>query len=994
MFSSANQPHFTLTLEGADFQVLAFEGREALNTPFAFELELVSEKASLDLEGLLHKLAFLQLSPSGTGIHGLVYSIAQGEAGKRLTRYRISLRPKLAYLAHRINQRIFQQMTVPQIITQVLEEHGILASDHQFHLSTEYPERVYCVQYDESDLQFIQRLCEEEGIHYHFQHSSSAHTLVFGDDQTVFPKLAPVAYQQDNGLVADTPVIKRFELRLTTRTSRTTRRDYDFTKPRIELESDAKSEAQPDLEDYDYPGRFTDRQRGKHLANRALERHRSDYRLAEGRSDQPLLVSGHFLSLTEHTNAAWNDLWLLTEIFHEGKQPQVLEESVTSDTTDLKDDFHQGYRNRFTATPWDVPYRPPLDHPKPQVLGTQRAVVTGPEGEEIFCDQYGRVKVQFFWDREGEHDDKTSCWMRVASNWASQNFGSINLPRIGMEVLISFLEGDPDQPLLTGCLYHGVNLPPYKLPDFKTLATVKSKEYKGSRANELRIDDTTSEISIALRSDHGASAINLGYLTHPRPSGGKPRGEGFELRTDRHGAVRAAAGLLITTEPRPNESKHHKDLPETAERLATASEQQDGLGAQAREVQAQETGDQDDVAKALHAQHQGILGSGPANMSANEFPEFTEPHLVLASPAGIALSTPRSSHIATGEHLALSSTGHTSLSIGKRLLASASQGMRLFVQNLGWRLVAVSGDIDVKALKDSINLLAKLNITANADRITITAKTELVIQGGGSATTYNAGGITHATPGPYTAHAANFAYTGAKSLAGVFPEPPKPGQGTLELFNQYAGLQGIKGGDFEVIDALGKSLKGSLDAKGFATVSGAAPGPAQVKFGPDPADTWSDGSYIGKPEWPAEQPESDSAPSSIEAMVASVLPSEGKAAELLDSGKALAKGGMEMASNGMAAVQKGMGVVQSAQGAVQTAQQAKSALQAGASGLPQLANLAGTVVPSAASVLGNASKLAQLPTLPSMPKLPSLPPLTPPSIPLKTPDLLAGEMLS
>ncbi|GFM80421.1 hypothetical protein PSCICN_11130 [Pseudomonas cichorii] len=994
MFSSANQPHFTLTLEGADFQVLAFEGREALNTPFAFELELVSEKASLDLEGLLHKLAFLQLSPSGTGIHGLVYSIAQGEAGKRLTRYRISLRPKLAYLEHRINQRIFQQMTVPQIITQVLEEHGILASDHQFHLSTEYPERVYCVQYDESDLQFIQRLCEEEGIHYHFQHSSSAHTLVFGDDQTVFPKLAPVAYQQDSGLVADTPVIKRFELRLTTRTSRTTRRDYDFTKPRIELESDAKSEAQPDLEDYDYPGRFTDRQRGKHLANRALERHRSDYRLAEGRSDQPLLVSGHFLSLTEHTNAAWNDLWLLTEIVHEGKQPQVLEESVTSDTTHLKDDFHQGYRNRFTATPWDVPYRPPLNHPKPQVLGTQRAVVTGPEGEEIFCDQYGRVKVQFFWDREGEHDDKTSCWMRVASNWASQNFGSINLPRIGMEVLITFLEGDPDQPLLTGCLYHGVNLPPYKLPDFKTLATVKSKEYKGSRANELRIDDTTSEISIALRSDHGASAINLGYLTHPRPSGGKPRGEGFELRTDRHGAVRAAAGLLITTEPRPNESKHHKDLPETAERLATASEQQDGLGAQAREVQAQETGDQDDVAKALHAQHQGILGSGPANMSANEFPEFTEPHLVLASPAGIALSTPRSSHIATGEHLALSSTGHTSLSIGKRLLASASQGMRLFVQNLGWRLVAASGDIDVKALKDSINLLAKLNITANADRITITAKTELVIQGGGSATTYNAGGITHATPGPYTAHAANFAYTGAKSLAGVFPEPPKPGQGTLELFNQYAGLQGIKGGDFEVIDALGKSLKGSLDAKGFATVSGAAPGPAQVKFGPDPADTWSDGSYIGKPEWPAEQPESDSAPSSIQAMVASVLPSEGKAAELLDSGKALAKGGMDMASSGMAAVQKGMGVVQSAQGALQTAQQAKSALQAGASGLPQLANLAGTAVPSAASVLGNASKLAQLPTLPAMPKLPSLPSLTPPSIPLKTPDLLAGEMLS
>ncbi|MFP3848158.1 type VI secretion system tip protein VgrG [Pseudomonas sp. W5-01] len=876
MFAPANQAPFSLTLNGQDtlFQVLSFTGRERLNQPFEFELELVSEKAALDLESLLHGQTFLQLADDGTGIHGLAYSIAQGAAGKRLTRYRISLRPQLAYLAHRINQRIFQQMTVQQIISQVLEEHGILSIDYRFQLGATYPERVYCVQYDESDLHFIQRLCEEEGIHFHFQHSAKGHLLVFGDDQTVFPKLAPVLYQQDTGLVADAQVIKRFGLRMNTRTSRTARRDYDFTKPKFQLESSAKSAAIPDLEDYDYPGRFADRERGRHLAHRALERHRSDYRVAEGSSDQPRLVSGHFLALTGHANPLWNDLWLLTEIFHEGKQPQVLEEVITSDVTDLKSDFHQGYRNRFSATPWDVHYRPPLEHPKPKVLGTQSAVVTGPEGEEIYCDQHGRVKVQFFWDREGQHNDKTSCWMRVASNWASQNFGAINLPRVGMEVLITFLEGDPDQPLITGCLYHGAHLPPYKLPDFKTVATVKSKEYKGSRANELRIDDTTSEISIALRSDHGASAINLGYLTHPRPAGGQPRGEGFELRTDRHGAVRAAAGLLITTEPRPNESRHHKDLPETAERLATAADQQDGFALQAKAVQAQEPGDQDDVAKALHAQHQGVLGSGPANTSANEFPEFTEPHLVLASPAGIALTTPRSSHIATGEHLALSSTGHTSFSVGKRLLASASQGMRLFVQSLGWRLVAASGDIDVRALKDSINLLAKLNITANAERITLTAKTELVIQGGGSATTYNAAGITHVTTGPYTAHAANFAYTSAKNLAGVFPEPPKPGEGDLQLFNQYAGQQGIQGGGFEVIDALGQRLKGSLDAKGFAAVPGAAPGPGRVAFGKDPADTWADGSFIGTPEWPVMPPSAGEAPAPLDAAVGEGLPTK------------------------------------------------------------------------------------------------------------------------
>jgi type VI secretion system secreted protein VgrG len=241
-------------------------------------------------------------------------------------------------------------------------------------------------------------------------------------------------------MVADDPVIKRLAVRLEARTSRVTRRDYDHNKARLLLESDVRSEQLPDLEDYDYPGRFSDRERGKQLARRSLERHRSDYRLAAGESDQPTLRTGHFLEMEGHPQDDWNNLWLLTGIEHEGKQPQVLEESVTSDT-DKADGFTQGYRNRFTATPWDVPYRPALKHLKPKVLGQQTAVVTGPEGEEIHCDDQGRIKVQFHWDREGQADDKTSCWLRVASSWVGNNWGSVVIPRIGMEVLVSFLEG-------------------------------------------------------------------------------------------------------------------------------------------------------------------------------------------------------------------------------------------------------------------------------------------------------------------------------------------------------------------------------------------------------------------------------------------------------------------------------------------------------------------------------------------------------------------------
>ncbi|QXH49190.1 type VI secretion system tip protein VgrG [Pseudomonas fakonensis] len=499
MFTPANQPSFTLAIQGAnsDLRVLAFTGFEALNQPYAFDLQLISEYPALDLSELLHKPAFFSFTPEGQGIHGIIDRIAQGDSGKRFTRYEITLRPRLARLAHRVNQRIFQDLTVPEIITQVLKDHGILGDAHEFHLGYEYPPRNYCVQYNESDLHFIQRLCEEEGLSYHFQHSSGDHRLVFGDDQTVFPKLAAVTYQQDSGQVADDPVIKQLAVRVETRTTRATRRDYDFKNPRLLLESAHSTERAPDLEDYDYPGRFTDRERGKLLATRAVQRHRADYRLAEGCGDVARLVSGHFLPLAGHGRDEWNDLWLLTSIRHEGKQPQVLEEALPSATTAHKDDFHQGYRNSFTATPWDQPFRPALRHDKQRIRGSQRALVTGPAGEEIHCDSHGRVKVQFFWDREGAGDDQTSCWLRVSSAWAGARYGGIAIPRIGMEVLVGFLEGDPDQPLVTGCLYHRENAVPYPLPANKTRSVFKTLSSPGGKGfNELRIEDKKGQEQI------------------------------------------------------------------------------------------------------------------------------------------------------------------------------------------------------------------------------------------------------------------------------------------------------------------------------------------------------------------------------------------------------------------------------------------------------------------------------------------------------------------
>ena len=504
MFAPANQTHFSLRIENLrhDFQVLAFRGREAISQPFRFDLELVSERSDLDLDALLHQPAFLILSPSGQGVHGQLTSIAQGDSGKRLTGYRATLEPRLAYLGLCSDQRIFQRLSVPEIIGRVLEGHGILADAYRFQLGpTPYPAREYCTQYDETDLAFLSRLCEEEGIHYHHEFSAQGHVLVFGDDQTSFPRLQrPVAYVQDAGLVADQPVVKRFGVRFDTRASRVTRRDYDFEQPALQMQAahgPQPGAQQPDLEDYDYPGRFTHRERGKHLSHRALERHRADYLQARGESDEPALLSGHFLTLSAHPRGEWNDLWLLTEVLHEGRQPQVLEESIDSDVAQGQGDFRQGYRNHFVATPWSAHFRPPLEHPRPRVLGCQTAVVTGPAGETIHCDQYGRVKVQFFWDRLGQADDNTSCWLRVASNWGGKRYGGVAIPRVGMEVLVGFLEGDPDQPLVTGCLYHSENRVPYELPQNKTRSVFKTDSYPGGGGfNELRIEDRKGQEQI------------------------------------------------------------------------------------------------------------------------------------------------------------------------------------------------------------------------------------------------------------------------------------------------------------------------------------------------------------------------------------------------------------------------------------------------------------------------------------------------------------------
>ncbi|MCQ3030278.1 type VI secretion system tip protein VgrG [Pseudomonas syringae] len=504
MFNPANRASFTLEIAGLehDFRVLAFTAKESISRPFSVRIELVSERANLKLEDVLHRLAFLRFDADGNGLHGQIGEIAQGDSGRRFTHYFIQLVPSLKRLEHRSNHRIFQGKTVPEIIALVLKDHAIFSNGFAFRLREPCKPRDYCTQYQETDLHFVRRLCEEEGIHFHFQHSPDEHLLVFADDAIQLPVLKPaVAYVQSSGQVADASVINRFNVRLATRSGKASHQTYHFQLPQVDLLSSAGGDGRKELEDYQYPAPFTDLSVGTRQAQKALERNRSDVQLASGSSDQSALVSGHLFELT-HPNPEWSQQWLLTSVFHEGKQPQVLEESMSR----ASGAFTQGYRNRFEAIPGKVPFRPPLRHRKPRVLGSQHAVVTGPPGEEIYCDDYGRIKVKFFWDREGSRNEHSSCWLRVATGWAHEQYGTTMIPRVGMEVIVSYFDADPDQPYVQACLPNAGTRAPLNLPVQNTQTVLKTQSSPGGAGfNELRIEDRKGAESISIRAQRNWS---------------------------------------------------------------------------------------------------------------------------------------------------------------------------------------------------------------------------------------------------------------------------------------------------------------------------------------------------------------------------------------------------------------------------------------------------------------------------------------------------------
>ncbi|WP_281780654.1 type VI secretion system Vgr family protein [Lysobacter auxotrophicus] len=460
---------------------------EGLSQPFRLELELSSPDANIGLDALLDSEAAFTIERDGEPVrtvHGIITMFEQGETGFRRTRYRAVVEPALARLGLWHGSRIHQQLSAPDILRSRLKERGLAAS---VKASRSHETREYCVQHRETDLAYFARLAAEEGFAYYFDASAQSR-LTLTDVLAGGPALAgsddigTVAYQPNPGGDAREPRLWHFALRRQLAPTRAVQRDYTFKNPPYDLEQTAHArDTVGDYEHYDAPGRYKRGEAGRPFTATRLAGLRSEAITATLEGDDARLWPGLAFLLADHPSEPLNRDWRVIAMRHVGEQAVSQEEDGA-----LAD---QGTRYSYTAqaVPADMEWRPaPL--PRPIMDGPQIAHVVGPENEEIHVDEHGRVMVWFPWDREGPRENST-CWIRVSQGWAGASYGMMAIPRIGHEVIVSFLEGDPDQPIVTGRTYHAANRPPYALPQHKTRSTWKSQTHKGEGSNEIRFED-------------------------------------------------------------------------------------------------------------------------------------------------------------------------------------------------------------------------------------------------------------------------------------------------------------------------------------------------------------------------------------------------------------------------------------------------------------------------------------------------------------------------
>lgn len=756
------------------------QAKEELSRDFEFKVQLLAEDAYIPLKAVLGKMVSITLvRVDGTlrYFNGYVFEFRLVKSDGGLAYYEMVLKPWLAYLAFRKNNRLFHRQSLREKSATIFQEYGGYPV-WDYHLYGDDPIVTQTCQFDESDHNFLHRHWERSGWSYHYEFDAKGHKLVLSDDSTYALPIdgdANIAFHRHGGSrdedgIGDWSPVRRFA------GSSVALSSFDFKYPHPRHANVCTNNLQgevPIVESYEYTGTygFSDQRAGDAQSRVRMEEIEAAAKQFEGVGNNGRVQPGRTFHLRDYFERTTEDTareFLVLSVWHEASNNYLQNPEVLAH-----------YNNRLVCIRKKIPWRPGRKYNSldTRIFGIQTATVVGPEGENIHVDEYGRVKVQFNWDRLGKNNEYSSAWIQVGSGWAGAQLGFLAIPRIGQMVLVQWLDGDCDRPIITGSVANQENMPPWSLPGESALTGVRSRELTpgggdsaGGRSGHLIFDDSNGKIQTQLKSDHLHSQLSLGHIKRIEDNAGRQdgRGQGFELRSDGVGVLRAAEGLLITSEPRPRALAHITDMGETVQRLTQARAAHENLAKLAQQHLAQDqNADQSEVAAALKLQNDAIKGS----KADDRFPELIEPHLVVSSPSGIETTAAASTHIASGEHIALSAGSNLSVATGKSLYASVAYKFSLFVHQLGMKLIAASGKIQIQAQTDDLELLAQkvLDIISTTGWINLKAKEGIRLNGGGTELVLSAEGIKGFTAGVSHVHAGDHQTMGPESVAVQFP---------------------------------------------------------------------------------------------------------------------------------------------------------------------------------------------------------------------------------
>jgi type VI secretion system secreted protein VgrG len=781
-------------------------GRSRIGRHYEFTLDVISTSDAIELKTLIAQPVALWIQQTDSSYlphHGYVHTVRRLGSNGSLTSYQFGFASWMHFLRFRKDARIWQNKSADTILADVFGMHPQARGAFRFVLKNSLPLRSFCMQYEE-DWNFVHRLMESEGLFSYFEQADDgkSHTLVITDDLYSMPTLGQTIPFYRAGTNSETDALVQWSGMRTLQSTTLATRTFDYKSPGSP--ANPKGTNTPTLttqgnlpqqaEVYEYTGAYTyaKQDRGDALSQIRMEEWESRAKRFYGSGGVRQMDAGRWFELDDHPAHATDSkqnrqfatieaAWFIENNLPISSQTGDFPHSLKSQLATIKAN-HGGTTSALTVPHADggegfflveteaqrrvVPYRSPFEHHKPK-MHKQSAIVVGPANEEVYTDELNRIKVRFHWDRLNDGDANASCWVRVAMSDTGGGYGGVHVPRVGEEVLIDWVDGDCDRPIVTARVYNGATKPHWHSNGL--LSGYKSKEHQGSGYNQMVMDDATGQNRVHLYSTSTNAQLHLGYLIEQTGNTrGSYLGSGFDLKSDAYGAVRAGQGLYVTTHPA---SSQPLDVRQASSQLVNSESVLEAMSDASTTHQAESLKDGHDALKSFtDATQNNVSGSSSGGKTAGggtgNANAFKEPVMLFGSPSGIALSTQKSVHIASDAQTNLVSGQSTHIATGKSLIASVAEKLSLFVQNAGMKLFAAKGKVEIQAQSDNVEVAAQktVKLLSVTEKIEAAAKQEILLTSGGAYIRLKDGNIEIHAPGKIDIKGSQHSFTGPTSL--------------------------------------------------------------------------------------------------------------------------------------------------------------------------------------------------------------------------------------